>query len=112
MSKVLNMANGDTTLWMSFDIELYDLFDEENLPEDEKEEYELCLAFTQKYGEVLDVQVFAEIDEGYSEYAGYGAICLGRNPIDEAEIPGTILGAIESSAESYAESEGLDSFLG
>ena len=112
MSKVLNMANGDTTLWMSFDIELYDLFDEENLQEDEREEYERCLAFTQKYGEILDVQVFADIDEGYSEYAGYGAICLGRNAIDEAEIPGTILGAIESSAESCAESEGLESFLG
>ena len=111
MSKVLNMANGDTTLWMSFDIELYQLFDEENIQEDEKEEYELCLAFTQKYGEVLEVQVFADIDEGYSEYAGYGAICLGSTTIDEAEIPGIILGAIESSAESYAESEGLNGFL-
>jgi hypothetical protein len=111
MSKILDTANGESSLDMDFDIDLYDYFDLENPKENEKEALAACQAFIEEYGDFLSVEVFAEISEGYAMYAGYGNIYSGRTCIDPSKIPDIILSDIEDHAKSCAEEYGLGAYF-
>ena len=113
MSKILETANGTTSLTMDYDIELEYLFDLESLDDTNRPIYEEVKAFVATYGETLSIDIEVSIDGGEASFDGIERITSEktRKTIDYATVPTFLMKQIESNAEDYAEETGLESFL-
>jgi hypothetical protein len=113
MSKILDTANGTTTLNMYYDIELEYLFDDQELDDTKRQIYEEVQAFVAKHGETLSVDIEASIDGGEACFEGILEITSEktRQTIDHSTVPKFLIKQIESNAEDYAEENGLETFL-
>lgn len=113
MSKILDTANGTTSLNMDHDIELEYLFDDEELNDTKRPVYEEVKAFVEKYGETLSIDIEVSIDGGEACFEGILEITSEktRKTLDHSAVPTFLMKQIESNAEDYAEENGLGSFL-
>ena len=113
MSKILETANGTTSLNMDYEIELEYLFDDEELDDTKRLVYEEVQAFVAMHGETLSVDIEASIDGGEACFEGILEISSDktRKSIDHSAVPTFLMKQIESDAEDYAEENGLGSFL-
>ena len=113
MSKVLEMANGTTSLTMDYEIELEYLFDVENMNDTNQPVYQEVQTFVEKFGQILSIEIEVCISGGYASYDGIEEITSEKTleTIQYSEVPTFLIEQIEKNAEWYAEENGLESFL-
>jgi len=116
MSRILDTANGSTSVSMTYEIKDYleDLFNTDKLDAKKLLLKQEIQSFIDKYGDCLSVEVDVSIDEGYACSEGITEICSENTGarIELSEIPEFLLSKIDETASEYAEENGLESFFG
>lgn len=113
MSRILETANGTTSLTMDYEIEIDYLFDVEKMDDTTRVAYQQVQSFIAQHGETLTLEIEVSIDGGEASLDGIERITSEkmRKTIEYAAVPTYLMKKIESDAEDYAEENGLESFL-
>ena len=113
MSRILETANGTTTITTDYEIEIDALFELDKLTNEQRVEYEKVKSFIALHGTIILINIEVEIDEGIASFRNIEDFISEKTSqtIDPTSIPKILMDEFESTAEFYAEENGLSSFL-
>ena len=112
MSRILETASGSTSVQMSYEIQIYDLFDEAIAPKD-KDNREYVQLFVERHGTTIEVSIDVDIEEGEAYFSGIDEMYAEKTgaEISPSELPPFLWKNIEARAKKYAVDNGLEAFL-